>query len=67
MRCGQRVTVVSLDGENLLDAPTAITEVIPPGEDGSDDNSYGPTVLQSNPPLSGKALMYQQYLESKQH
>jgi hypothetical protein len=67
MRCGQHVTVVSLDGETLLDAPTAITEVIPPGEDGSDDNSYGPTVLQSNPLLSGKALMYQQYLESKQN
>jgi hypothetical protein len=39
--------------------------VISPGEGGSDDNSHGPTVLQSNPPLSGKALMYQQYLESK--
>jgi hypothetical protein len=42
------------------------TEVISPGG-GSDDNSDGPTVtvLQSNPPLSGKALMYQQYLETK--
>ncbi len=39
------------------------TEVIPPGEGGSDDNSDGPTVLQSNPPLSGKALLYQQYSE----
>jgi hypothetical protein len=38
-----------------------------PGEGGSDDNSDGCTVLQSNPPLSGKALMYQQYLESKQY
>ncbi len=37
------------------------------GEGGSDDNSDGPTVLQSNPPLSGKALMYQQYLESTQN
>ncbi len=37
------------------------------GEGGSDDNSHGPTVLQSNPPLSGKALMYQHYLESKQN
>ncbi len=37
------------------------------GEGGSDDNSDGHTVLQSNPPLSGKALMYQQYLELKQN
>jgi hypothetical protein len=43
------------------------TEVISPGEGGSDDNSDGPKVLQSNPPLSGKALLYQQYLESKQN
>ncbi len=43
------------------------TKVISPGEGGSDDNIDGPTVLQSNPPLSGKALMYQQYLESKQN
>jgi hypothetical protein len=35
------------------------TEVISLGEGGSDDNSDGCTVLQSNPPLSGKALMYQ--------
>jgi hypothetical protein len=40
--------------------------VISPGEGGSDDNSDEPTVLPSIPPLSGKALMYQQYLESKQ-
>ncbi len=40
--------------------------MISPGEGGSDDNSDGPTALQSNPPLSGKALMYQKYLESKQ-
>jgi hypothetical protein len=39
------------------------TEVIFPGEGGSDDNCDGPTVLQSNPPLSGKALLYQQYSE----
>ncbi len=37
------------------------------GEGGSDDNSDGPTVLQSNPPLSWKALMYQQDLESTQN
>jgi hypothetical protein len=41
------------------------TEVISTGEGGSDDDRDGPTVLQSNPPLSGKALMHQQYLESK--
>jgi hypothetical protein len=39
--------------------------VISPEEGDSDDNSDGPQVLQSNPPLSGKALLYQQYLESK--
>ncbi len=43
------------------------TEVISPLEGGSDDNSDGPKVLQSNPPLSGKALLYQQYLESTQN
>jgi hypothetical protein len=43
------------------------TEVISSEECGSDDNSDGPTVLQSYPLLSGKALMYQQYLESKQN
>ncbi len=37
-----------------------------PGEGGSDDDIDGSTVLPSNPPLSGKALMYQQYLVSKQ-
>jgi hypothetical protein len=35
------------------------TEVISPGEGGSDDISDGPTVLQSKPPLSWKALLYQ--------
>jgi hypothetical protein len=34
------------------------TEVISLGEGGSDDNSDRPTVLQSNPPLNGKALLY---------
>ncbi len=41
--------------------------MISPGEGGSDDNSDGPKVLQSNPPLIGKAPLYQQYLESKQN
>jgi hypothetical protein len=44
-----------------------VSEVISPGEGGPDDNSDGPTVLQSHPPLRGKALLYQQYLESKQN
>ncbi len=43
------------------------TEVISPGEGGPDDNSDGPKVKQSNPPLIGRALLYQQYLESKQN
>jgi hypothetical protein len=53
------------------------TDMISPGVGGSDDKSdppqksqdsisSGPTVLPSNPPLSVKALAYQQYLESKQ-
>jgi hypothetical protein len=42
------------------------TDVISPGEGGSDDKSDGSTVLPYNPPLSGNALMYQQYLESTQ-
>jgi hypothetical protein len=42
------------------------TDVISPGEGGSDDKSDGPTVLPSIPPLRRKALMYPQYLESKQ-
>jgi hypothetical protein len=41
-------------------------KILDPGEGGSDDKSDGSTVLPSNPPLSGKALMYQQYLKSKQ-
>jgi hypothetical protein len=41
--------------------------VISPGEGESDGNSDGPQVLQSDPPLNGKALLYQQYLESKQN
>jgi hypothetical protein len=40
--------------------------MISPGEGGSDDKIDGSTVLPSNSPLSGKARMYQQYLESKQ-
>ncbi len=41
--------------------------MISQGEGCSDDNSDGPKVLQSNHPSSGKALLYQQYLEFKQN
>ncbi len=41
--------------------------MISPGEGGSDNNSDGLKVLQSNTPLIGKAQLYQQYLESKQN
>jgi hypothetical protein len=60
---------VTEGGDTSTNNPGSIigTEVIIPGEGGSNDNSNGPTVLQSNPPLSGKALMYQQYMESKQN
>jgi hypothetical protein len=37
--------------------------VISPGGGGSHDKSDGTTVLPSNSPLSGKTLLYQQYLE----
>jgi hypothetical protein len=40
--------------------------LITPGDGGSDDKSEGSTVLPSTFPLSGKALLYQKYLESKQ-
>ena len=53
-------TFINVPGDNVG------TDVISPQEGASDDKSDGPTVLPSNPPLSGKALMYQQYLGSKQ-
>jgi hypothetical protein len=53
-------TSINVPGDNIW------TDVISPGEDGSDDKSDGSTVLPSNPPSSEKALMHQQYLESKQ-
>jgi hypothetical protein len=58
---------VIIGGDTSTNSNSIGTEVISPAEGGSDDNSDGPTVLQSNPPLSGKALMYQQYLESEQN
>ncbi len=41
------------------------TDVISPQEGASDDKSDEPPVLPSNPPLSGKLLAHQQFLESK--
>jgi hypothetical protein len=41
------------------------TDVISPPKGASDDESDEPPVLPSNAPLSGKAIMFQQYLESK--
>jgi hypothetical protein len=50
-------TSINVPGDNIE------TDVISPGEGGSDDKSDGSTVLPSHPPpLSGN----QQYLESKQ-
>jgi hypothetical protein len=53
-------TSINVLGDNIG------TDVISLGEGGSDDKSDGSTVLPSHSPLSGKALLYQQYLESKQ-
>ena len=50
----------SIDGRNVG------TDIISLHKGASDNESDGSIVLPSNPPLSGKALMYQQYLESKQ-
>jgi hypothetical protein len=52
-------TSINVPGDNTG------TDVISPQEGASDDKSYEPPVLPSNPPLSGKLLAYQQYLESK--
>ena len=41
------------------------TDIISPQEGASDEKSDEPPVLPSNPPLSGKALKFQQYLEAK--
>jgi hypothetical protein len=53
-------TSINVTGDNIG------TDVISSGDGGSDDKSDGSTVLPSNPPLRGKALLYQQYLEPKQ-
>jgi hypothetical protein len=48
---------MNVPGDNV------VTDVISPGGGGSHDKSDGPTVLPYNSPLSGKTLLYQQYLE----
>jgi hypothetical protein len=63
---------VTDDGDTSTNVPddNIGTDVISPGEGGSDDksdspqksqnsSSLGPTVIPSNPPISRKALMYQ--------
>ncbi len=52
-------TSINVPGDNVG------TDVISPQEGASDEKSDEPPVLPSNPPLSGKALMFQQYMESK--
>jgi hypothetical protein len=39
------------------------TDVISPGKGSSNDKIDGSTILPSNPPLTGKALKYQKYME----
>jgi hypothetical protein len=53
----QNDTTMNVPGDNV------VTDVISPGGGGSHDNSDGPTLLPSNSPLSGKTLLYHQYLE----
>jgi hypothetical protein len=52
-------TSINVPGDNVG------TVVISPQEGASDDKSYEPPVLPSNPPLNGKLLVYQQFLEKK--
>ncbi len=56
---------VTKGGDTSTNKPdnSIVSEVISSEEGGSDDNNDGPKVLQSNPPLSRKALLYQQYME----
>jgi hypothetical protein len=53
----QNDTTMNVPDDNV------VIDVISPGRVGSHDKSNGPTVLPSNSPLSGKTLLYQQYLE----
>jgi hypothetical protein len=50
-------TFINVLGDNVG------TDVISPQEGASDDKSDKHPVLPSNPPLSGKLLAYQQFLE----
>ncbi len=50
-------TSINVPGDNVG------TDVTSPREGASDDKSDELPVLPSNPPLSGKLLMYQQFLE----
>jgi hypothetical protein len=47
----QNDTTMNAPGDNV------VTDVIYPGGGGSHKKSNGPTVLSSNSPLSGKALL----------
>ncbi len=47
------------------DGGNVVTDVISPQRGASDDKSVKPAVLPSYPPLSGKLLAYQQFLDSK--
>jgi hypothetical protein len=57
LETNQNDTTMNVPGDNV------VTDVISPGGGGSHDKSDRPTVLPSNSPLSGKTLLYQQYLE----
>ncbi len=52
-------TSINVSGDNVP------TDVISPPEGASDEKSDESPVIPSNPPLSGKLLAYQQYIESK--
>ncbi len=52
-------TSINVPGDNVG------IDVISPWDGASDDKSDEPQVLPSNPPLSGKLLAYQQFLELK--
>jgi hypothetical protein len=45
------------------DGGNVVTDVISPQEGASDDEIVKPAVLPSYPPLSGKLLAYQQFLD----
>jgi hypothetical protein len=55
----KRPDLEGTDGGNI------VTDVISPQVGASDDKSTKPAVLPSYPPLSGKLLAYQQFLDQK--